>query len=332
LFLRRTAPALLLLVLAPLVAEILLGDFSVGSLRAVLLVIFIAQYGGGALLIREVARRTGRGWPTVIALGLAYALIEEGFTTQTLFNPNWAGKHLLDYGYVPALGTSPLWVVFVLSIHVVWSIATPILIAEGVAGPRRATPWLGRIGVTVAAVLFVLGSVVTTFGTMQTMHFVAPWPQLAVVAVLVVAAVAVAFLAFRPAAAPGSGAGRAPSPWLVAPVALALGTAFEVAWHVMRPDLPAAITLLAMLVVEAVAVALLVYASRGRGWGPLHYLAIAAGTATTYAWVGLLPFLQGHTNLGAHTSAVDVGGQIVVVALVLALIGGGGALRSDPAA
>src|SRR6185312_7023832 len=117
--LRRIAPALLLLVLAPLTAEFLLGDFSIRQIA--LLVALLPQYGGGALLIREVTRRTGRGWPTIVTLGLAYSLIEEGLNTQSLFNPNYVGAHLLDYGFIPALGTSLLWTVFVLSIHVVWS-------------------------------------------------------------------------------------------------------------------------------------------------------------------------------------------------------------------
>ena len=90
-------------------------------------------YGCGALLIREVARRTDRGWPTIVLLASAYSLIEEGFLTQSLFNPNYVGQRLLDYGYIPRLGTSLNWSVLVLSIHVVWSIATPILIAEGIA-------------------------------------------------------------------------------------------------------------------------------------------------------------------------------------------------------
>lgn len=126
--LRRIAPSLLLLILAPVVAEFLLGDFTIKRLGLVLA--FLPQYGGGALLIRELTRRTGRGWPTIVLLAAAYALIEEGFTTQSLFNPNYAGQRLLDYGYIPALGTSWVWAVFVLSIHVVWSVSTPILIAE----------------------------------------------------------------------------------------------------------------------------------------------------------------------------------------------------------
>jgi hypothetical protein len=77
-------------------------------------------YGGGALLIREIARRTGRGWPAMLLLALAYALLEEAFLTQSLFNPDYVGQRLLDYGFIPAIGTSLNWTVFVLSIHVVY--------------------------------------------------------------------------------------------------------------------------------------------------------------------------------------------------------------------
>lgn len=68
-------PSLLLLVLAPFVAEFLLGDFSVRSLG--LLLVFVPMYGGEALLIREVVRRTHWGWPSIVPLAVAYALVEE---------------------------------------------------------------------------------------------------------------------------------------------------------------------------------------------------------------------------------------------------------------
>jgi hypothetical protein len=89
-FARRIAPAVLLTVLAPIVAEFLLGDFSIRSLNLVLAL--LPLYGGGALLIREVARRTRRGWPTILLLGAAYSLLEEGGLTQSLFNPNYVGN------------------------------------------------------------------------------------------------------------------------------------------------------------------------------------------------------------------------------------------------
>ena len=49
--LRRIAPALALLIIAPLIAEFLLGDFSIRQIGFVL--VFIPQYGGGALLVRN---------------------------------------------------------------------------------------------------------------------------------------------------------------------------------------------------------------------------------------------------------------------------------------
>jgi len=320
--LRRIAPALLLVVLAPVIAEFLLGDFSVRSLPLVL--VFLPQYGCGALLVREVTRRTGRGWPSMVLLALAYALIEEGFTTQSLFNPNYVGQRLLDYGYIPALGTSLNWTLFVLSIHVVWSIGTPILIAEGVAAERRTTPWLGRIGLAVAAVLFVLGCLFTTFISLRASRFVASPGQFLAVALLVVVAVAAAFLLFKPGARreTGSITGPPPAPWVVGLFVLGLAFAFELVEHSLRgPGIPPVLAVLGMLACEVVAVVLIAGWSRRPGWEADHYLAIATGTVLTYSWVGLRAFLSGRTNIGGRVELVDVVGQVVEIAAVLALVG-----------
>src|SRR5690348_15573402 len=82
---RRVAPALGLFLLAPLVGEYLLGNVAISQLIA--LAFLAPLYGGGALLIREVARRTGRGWPMMVLLALAYGLLEAGMLDQSLFNP-----------------------------------------------------------------------------------------------------------------------------------------------------------------------------------------------------------------------------------------------------
>src|SRR4051795_6390812 len=97
---RRNALAIGLFFLSPLVAEFLLGNLPITFLLAV--VALAPMYGGGALLIREFARRRGLGWPSIVLLALAYGVLEEAFTTQSLFNPDYAGQRLLDYGYVPA--------------------------------------------------------------------------------------------------------------------------------------------------------------------------------------------------------------------------------------
>ena len=140
------APALVLVVLAPIVAEFLLADFTIRNLPVLLAL--VPLYGGGALLVREVARRTGRGWPTMLLLALAYAAdrgsVPHPVALQSRLRPQAAARLRL-----PARGSArpSTGRFFVLSIHVVWSIATPILIAEGLAGGRGRTPWLKPIGI-----------------------------------------------------------------------------------------------------------------------------------------------------------------------------------------
>lgn len=330
---RRVAPAVLLAFLSPLVAEFLLGDFTIRSIG--LLLVFLPQYGGGAILVRELTRRTGRGWPTMLLLALAYGLIEEGLTTQSLFNPDYVGQHLLAHGYIPLLGTSLNWCVYVLTLHVVWSISTPILIAEGVSGDRRRAPWLGRIGIAVAAVLFVLGCLATAGITVASEHppFIAAPAQFAAVVILAALSVAAAFVLFprRPpasVAAPGGGG-------LVMPLAAGVGTlvlagAFQLIEQAGGP-LPAGLSVVLMLACWAAALALLAVLTRRPEWSASCWSAVAAGTVLTYGWLSLSHFLSGHSNVGGRTDAVDIVGQVVLVLIVLGLIVWG-LLRTRPRA
>src|SRR6185295_14763012 len=153
---RRVAPAIALYFLSPLVAEFLLGDFTLAQLT--FLLALAPAYGGAAVVIRELTRRAGRGWPTIILLALAYGVLEEGLETQSLFNPNYLNAHLLDHGFVPALGIAIPWTLFVLALHTVWSVSTPIALVEEWT-TRRTTPWLRLPGLIVFAVLAVAGAV-----------------------------------------------------------------------------------------------------------------------------------------------------------------------------
>src|SRR5688572_28782936 len=67
---RLWAPIRSLLLLSPFVAELLLGDVALTSLGVV--VALVPLYGCAALIIRELARRTGRGWPAIALLAGAY--------------------------------------------------------------------------------------------------------------------------------------------------------------------------------------------------------------------------------------------------------------------
>src|SRR5581483_1658515 len=140
-------------------------------------------YGGGALLVRESVRRSGRGWPSILVLGVAFGLAEEAFMTQSLFNPDYLGLHihLLQPAYIAALGIGAWWTVYVLTLHAVWSISVSIALTESLVPERANKPWLGVIGLGLVSLLFRLASVAIAKYTVQhdATHFMASRAQFA---------------------------------------------------------------------------------------------------------------------------------------------------------
>ena len=305
---KRALPAVGLFFLAPLVAEYLLGDLPITLLPA--LVILAPMYGGGALLIREIARRRGRGWPTIFALALAYAVFEEAFTTQTLFNPNYLhlNLHLLAPAYLSALGISVWWTIFVLTLHTVWSISVSIALVEALVPSRATTPWLGGIGLTVTTVLFLFGAASSTGMTLKQDRFLATPTQFLCAAICCVAAIAIAFLV--PHGRARGVDGTAPSPWLPGAAALIAGSIFmtvvkEWGWA----------TVGIYVVLDVAMIVLVRRWSRSEGWGNLHRLALAGGAALAYGWHA---FIQSPV-VGNGDTVLRVGNAVFFVGLVVLL-------------
>jgi hypothetical protein len=89
------------------------------------------MYGGGALLILEVAHRSGRGWTAILLLAAAYALLEEGPIDQMIYNPSYLGLTTFDgLLKIPGTGISLSLVLASLALHTVCSICTPIALVE----------------------------------------------------------------------------------------------------------------------------------------------------------------------------------------------------------
>jgi hypothetical protein len=306
---KRVAPAVALFFVAPLVAEFLLGDLPIKLLGA--LVVMAPMYGGGALLIREVVRRTGRGWPSIFVLAFAYALFEEAFTTQTLFNPNYLhlNLHLLDHAYIATLGISVWWTIFVLTLHTVWSISVSIGLVEALVPDRATTLWVGRPGVAVTAVLFILGAAASTALEVRQDHYVASTAQFVWAGIVCAAAVVGAFKLPKRSAGPATG--WVPSPWLVGAGALAAGSVFMVvpnAWNWWAVAIYLALDL-------AVIAAVLVLSPR-KGWGGMHRLALAGGAALAYAWHA---FIQ-QPAVGGGGISDRIGNAIFAASLIILLV------------
>lgn len=154
-------PVLCLLLLTPGIPEYLSGS---SPLNALVLspVMFLFQllanlglYGPGVLLVREAKLRWNKGWGSVLLLGAAYGILEEGVALSTLFNPDAGPVGTLGvYGHW--LGVNWVWVAGIIPVHMIYSISVPILLL-GLALPKTA----GRTflqGRKLAAAFVILGA------------------------------------------------------------------------------------------------------------------------------------------------------------------------------
>jgi len=306
---RRSLPALGLFFLSPLVAEFVLGNIPISTIFALL---FLAPlYGGGAVLIREVVRRRGWGYPSVVILALAYGVLEEGVTTQSLFNPNYADLRLLDPGHISVLGMGAPWTLFVLALHTVWSITIPIVLVES-CSRRSREPWLGKIGLWVYGAIFVAGIVANTAFALSSDSFVASPAQFAGTGIAIVALVAVAArVGSRPRRRT---AGTVPAAWLVGATGLVLTSGFMVVNDAVNNGwLQAGL----MAALDVIAVLAVVRWSRRTGWTQLHSLALAGGALLTYVWHA---FPEQPVMDASHTT--DLVGNVVFGLIAVGLLVG----------
>jgi hypothetical protein len=303
--------AITLFFVAPLVAEFLLGDFPLKWLP--LLLVLAPMYGGGAIVIREMTRRCGRGWPCILLLGAAYAVLEEAFVTQSLFNPDYLHMHLhfLAPAYIPALGIGGWWTLLMLNVHAFWSIGVSIALVEALTPEQVRSPWLGRVGDSVFAAVFVVGAVANAAIGYKQNRFVASHAQFLSAGIVCVALIAAAFLLPAGGGEAKSG-GYVPSPWVTGAAAFVLG--FVVIGAPPKWGWGACAQMLAADLVFLMLVGVL---SRRSGWRPVHAMSVAGGGALMYGVHAFLqmPVVPSSVVMARVSNAVFLVAAIAVVAV-----------------
>ena len=192
-----------------------------------------------------------------------------------------------------------------LMVHGIWSISTPIALVEACVPDRARRPWLGRVGLSVVVVVFLLGAVANTAIGYKQDHYLASMAQFMGAAVVIVLLV-IAALAM-PVRARIEGTEPALSAWVVGAVTLVFGSAalfVPQAW-----GWGAVATLLAL---DAAMLVLVILWSGGSGWGLKHQLALGAGAALAYGWHA---FLQ-HPAVGKLDASVRVGNGIFLAGAI----------------
>ncbi|MET9241380.1 hypothetical protein [Nonomuraea sp. NPDC003709] len=311
--------ALLLAGLTPVVAELTLGNPPLR--QAWLLLLWVPIYGAGTVLIRELVRRTGRGWLAILLLGAAYGIVEEGLALQALTSPTIYG--VADWA-PRILGLNSAYTELNIPYHAVFSVALPILLVDLIVPDLRHRPYLGRTGVVVAGVVFVLGALLLRWTT----AFIDPGYQAppAVLAAFVLAIAVLAVLALRfvprPTDVPAAAPRTVPAPPVVACLAgvmafgyLALLFPFGGAQHpAFTQGGWVAVPMLAAALLAVVAAVLLRRWTAPGGWHDRHSLALAGGALVAHTVFGVI------ANGENTTDRLSLAALGLVMTVLLALL------------
>jgi hypothetical protein len=173
----RPPSALVLFILSPAIGELLSGSAPPAEFFTPFgLLILLSLYGGGALIVRELKVRWGKGMGSLLLLGAAYGILEEGLMVASFFNPSWP-----DLGQMAVYGrwleVNWVWAVMLTIYHAVYSIAIPILLVELAYPGKRNDRWLSdKMFKRVAVLLGIVVAVgLLLFSTLQ--NYWPPVPQ-----------------------------------------------------------------------------------------------------------------------------------------------------------
>jgi hypothetical protein len=125
---KRNIPIIALLLLSPAIGELLSGSAPpLEFFNPFGFILLVGLYGVGVLIVRELSIKWKKGWGSILLLGAAYGIIEEGLAVKSFFDPNWMDLGILGT-YGRWLGVNWVWSVCLTIFHTVYSIAIPILI------------------------------------------------------------------------------------------------------------------------------------------------------------------------------------------------------------
>jgi hypothetical protein len=315
---RRLVPVLTLAILAPLLTEVIFGSTPISTPYPFVFILYLFWYGGGALIIREIARRKGFiRWPQILILGAAFALTEDGLVLQDLFVPKLFG---IDMSYGRALGVNWGYGEFMVLHHALISIAIPILLAELIFYSQQSEPWLVNWGLGLIVSLFLLTGLGLFVIWVSINAGSGYHPQLltSLIAASVIAGlIALAFaLRFRNISAQAEQAHNIPNLWVLRAAgfltALLIYAITAFAGTVI--PVPAPIAMLAMGLIVLGAWGVIQRWSRMKlYWNDSHRLALSSGVVIAVAIYGLAKMLQAG-------STIDVIGIVILSTAMLALL------------
>lgn len=98
----------------------------------------LAFYGFQVSIIADISIRYSLGMRTIYIIGLLYGIMEEGFS---IFTMESTATHTL---WLSVYGLNATWTVYVMILHAVITVSTPLLVLRALWPRRIMKPFLGR--------------------------------------------------------------------------------------------------------------------------------------------------------------------------------------------
>ncbi|MBU7047919.1 MAG: hypothetical protein HXS54_15890 [Theionarchaea archaeon] len=156
---KHISPGLTLFLLAPVLGELLSGHQSpLEFFNPLSLIILSLPYGCGALICRELVVRWKKGFISLLLLGAAYGMFEEGIVVRSFFNPTWGELGNLGM-YSHVAGITWTYAEVLIHFHVIVSITASVMLAEILYPEQRHESWISNktlMGCFLALLLWIL--------------------------------------------------------------------------------------------------------------------------------------------------------------------------------
>ncbi len=123
-------------------------------------------YGTGAVIIRETARRWEKGWVSILLMGMAYGIFEEGIMVRSFFDPDWQDLGQLAF-YGRWIGINWIWSIALTIFHAVVSISIPIAITELLFSEKKDALWLSKKELIIFIIIFIINALLGPFFGMK---------------------------------------------------------------------------------------------------------------------------------------------------------------------
>jgi len=307
------SPAFVLFFLSPVIGELLSGSAPpVEFFNPIGLMILSVLYGGGAILVRELTHRWGKSWPTLLILGAAYGIAEEGLMCKSFFDPGWMDLGILG-SYGRWLGVNWVWCLQLTIYHAAFSMAIPIMLVSLMFPSRREQAWMSKPKL---CVMFGVWMADAVFIFIFIGKYRPPAVHYLVTMAIIVALCILAWRLPRPRLASFVGTGRPAHPfWFLLTGFLATLVFFIfLAW--MLPNTPTHPLLTMILILgEVVLVGWVILKLSGGGlaWSSKHQLALASGGLIFF--ILLAPMQELDKNRPDNTTGMTIVGLAVAIFL-----------------